>query len=322
MQSGLGAPPEELFREFDLTAFAAASIGQVHRAVARDGQPLAVKIQYPAISDTIENDLILIRRLLWPMVQSEHLLPTLAEVADRLREEVDYLKEADNAAFFAENFKIEGVRIPEVREDLTADTVLTTTLMPGKPLDTWLADNPEQEAKDIVARRLNDIFLKGLYECRVIHADPNPGNFIIDDDLTIGLVDFGCVKRLPKAFVASYRKLVLAAAHRDRDGHFKAMIDTGILTGDLTADVLDEIKSVSEAAGDWFGAFFEDEIFDCSAHPDFISNGKAVMQRFQRFGRHLNVNPDLIFLDRTRYGLLRIFERMGARISFRNPYEW
>ena len=229
---------------------------------------------------------------------------------------------ADNLNYFADHLKITGLRIPRVQTGLTAPTVLTTSLMPGKPLDLWLEDNPGQDARDRVAGRLNALVVNGLYKLGVIHADPNPGNFIIADDLTIGLVDFGCIKRLAPDFAEQYRKLVLAAAHQDDEGHFQLMIETGLIPADLDRPTHKKIKAVSDAVRQWFGRLFAEEVFDFRANPGFIAKGKSVMRQYQSLHRHLRVNPDFIFLDRTRYGLLRIFEMMGARVDFRNPYEW
>jgi len=322
VQSGLGRPLEDAFTWFDADAFAAASLGQVHRATDEQGRQLAVKLQYPGIAKTIESDMGMLRRVLGPLIEREQLTLTLNEIAARLHEEVDYLQEADNLLYFADHLKMETLRIPQVQPDLSAPTVLTTTLMPGKPLDLWLRDNPGQEARDRVAGQLNAMVVKSLYEMLVIHADPNPGNFIIADDLTIGLVDFGCIKRLTPDFAQQYRQLVLAAARHDNDAHFQLMIETGLIPADLDRRTMENIKAVSDAVRQWFGRLFAEEAFDFKAHPGFIAQGKAVMRQYHHLHRHLRVNPDFIFLDRTRYGLLRIFEMMGARVSFRNPYEW
>jgi predicted unusual protein kinase regulating ubiquinone biosynthesis (AarF/ABC1/UbiB family) len=322
VRDGLGQPPEALFGQFDTHAFAAASLGQVHRAVNAKGQELAVKIQYPGIAKTIRNDLSVLRHLLAPMVENEQLLPTLHEIAARLHEEVDYLREADHLEFFARHLEMEGVRIPRVLPDLTARAVLTTTLMPGKPLDLWLKGNPSREAKDKVAQNLSDMVLKGLYELHIIHADPNPGNFIIADDLTIGLVDFGCVKRLDAAFVEQYRQLVVASAHHDMDAHFALITQLGLISPGLDTPTRNKLKEITDAAGEWFSCLFSEDVFDFQAHPGFIGQGQRVMRQYHHLHRHLRMNPEFIFLDRTRYGLLRIFEMLGARVRFRNPYEW
>jgi predicted unusual protein kinase regulating ubiquinone biosynthesis (AarF/ABC1/UbiB family) len=322
VQDALGRPPEAAFKRFDLDAFAAASLGQVHYAENAQGEPLAVKIQYPGIAETIDNDVSLLRQLLRPMVQREQLMPSLNEVADRLREEVNYSQEAENAAYFADHLNVEGVRVPKVHARLSGPAVLSTDLMPGKPLDQWLLDRPGQAAKDRMAQKLQDIVIKGIYELNVIHADPNPGNFIISDDETIGLVDFGCIKRLDPDFVSQYGQLVRAAAHDRSEQHVAQIVEMGVVSSDLTAPVLEEIRSITNEAGRWFSRLFAANHFDFGSQPDFMADGKAVMRRYHHLRHHLNFDPKFIFLDRTRYGLWRIFELMGARVRFRNPYEY
>lgn len=322
VQDGLGRPPEALFERFDSKAFAAASLGQVHCATLGDGRDLAVKIQYPGIAATIKSDVEMLGRLLGTVVEAHQLIPSLDEVAARLQEEVDYLQEADNLAFFARHLVLDGVRIPEVLRDLTARTVLTTTMMPGKPLDLWLKEGPDQAARDRVAQTLNDMVVKGLYELHAVHADPNPGNYIIADDLSIGLVDFGCVKRLDGVFVEQYRQLARAAAHNDAEEHIAAIIQLGMIPADADPSLRAMADRISAVAGGWFNRMYVDEVFDFGAHPGFIGQGQAVMGQCHDIFRRLHINPDFIFLDRTRYGLLRIFEMLGARVRFRNPYEW
>lgn len=324
IQNAFGRPPEKVFARFDPNAFAAASLGQVHGAADHDGTPLAVKIQYPGIAKTIDSDLGLLRQMLRPMIQSDQLLPVFQEIAARLHEEVDYLREADNLAWFADHLKIQGLQTPRPRPELSTATVLTTTRMPGRPLDAWLKTQPEQNAVDQVAQTLQRLFITGLYDLRVIHADPNPGNFIISDDLTVGLVDFGCVKRLEPTFVEHYRRFSSASAHQKNGSHFEQMVNLGLIPspGDMDGAVKDKLVEAGDAISHWFGRLFKHEEFDFSACPGFIAEGKAVMSRYHDLRRYINLNPEFIFLDRTRYGLFRLFEQMGARVRFRNPYEW
>lgn len=322
VRDALGRPPESVFDHLELTAFAAASLGQVHRARDREGTELAVKIQYPGIARTIDSDLALLRQVLRPVIKGDQLQPMLAELSARLHEEVDYFQEADNLEWFARRMRIQGVRIPRPRPEYSAGTVLTTTLMPGQPLDKWLEGRPDPRAVDRVAQTLQQIFITGLYDLNVVHADPNPGNFIIADDLTVGLVDFGCIKRLDPVFVEHYRRMARAGFQGNYQEHYKQMAAMGFLPDHLAPAVLEEIRSVADTFGRWFGRLAAAERFDFGANPDFIAQGKAAMARFHHLRRHLNINPDFLFLDRTRYGLLRLFEQMRARVCFRNNYEW
>ena len=322
VQAGLGRPPEEVFSRFETAAFAAASLGQVHQATDVDGHLLAVKLQYPGIAKTIESDLSLLSRMLGPLFPSEQLLPALNEIAARLREEVNYLQEAQNLCHFASHLKMDAVAIPRWQPALSSRTVLTTTLLPGRPLDYWLKGNPPASDRNHIAQRLNDMEVKALYELNIIHADPNPGNFIIADDLSVGLVDFGCVKRLAPAFVEQYRRLTLAAAHQESDTHFQVMVHMGLIPRDLDYPLMERIRECSDAMCRWYGRFFAEPIFDFKAHPQVLAEGAALMHRYQDLRSHMVVNPEFIFLDRTRYGLLRIFQMLGARLSFRNHHEW
>ena len=322
IHKALGQPPEKVFSHFDTTAFAAASLGQVHAARHHDGTDLAVKIQYPGIARTIDSDLGLLRQFLRPIIKKDQLTSILAELALRLHEEVNYNQEATNLAFFARNLDIPNVRIPRVQPDLSTGTVLTTTRMPGRPLDEWLKDNSDREAADRVAQTLQDIFITGLYGLRVIHADPNPGNFIIDDDLTVGLVDYGCIKQLDAEFVEHYRRLSAATAHPQEGAHFAEMVALGLIPGDIDDTLKAQFQHVNDTLSRWFGRLYAEQRFDFRANPEFIAEGKTLIATYHDLRRHVHVHPDFIFLDRTRYGLLRLFEQMGARVNFRNTYEW
>jgi predicted unusual protein kinase regulating ubiquinone biosynthesis (AarF/ABC1/UbiB family) len=318
----LGQPPEKVFSRFDATAFAGASLGQVHAARNHDDTDLAVKIQYPGIAKAIDSDLGLLRQFLRPIIQKDQLTIILIELAERLHEEVDYLLEADNLNFFAQNLVVPKVCIPRVRPEWSTQTVLTTTRMPGLTLDAWINNSPGQQAVDQVAQTLQDIFITGLYDLRVIHADPNPGNFIIADDLTVGLVDFGCIKKMDPAFTEHYRRLSAASAHQHYGAHYEEMANLGMIPDALDDSVKKKLQNASDSACRWFGRLYAEEKFDFGANENFIAEGKTSMATFQDLRRYVHIHPDLIFLDRTRYGLLRLFEKMGARVDFRNTIEW
>jgi hypothetical protein len=101
------------------------------------------------------------------------------------------------------------------------------------------------------------------------------------------------------------------------------MINIGMVSPrDLPEKTIAEMKTLSDDVGRWFGALLKEQPFDFKKHPDFIASGKDLMQRYHYLRRHVKMNPDFLFLERTRYGLLRLFEQMGVRMNFRNPYEW
>ncbi len=322
IHNAFGRTPEEIFQSFDACAFAAASLGQVHRARTKDGHDIAVKVQYPGIRTTIVNDIQLLKNLLRPLDEYEMLLTALREIEERLLEEIDYGKEAEHAAFFAKHLCSPGIWIPEVYPKLSTDKVLSTRYVPGLPLNEWIQTETDQSKRDAVAQSLHEIFLQSLYELHCIHADPNPGNFIIDENLRIGLIDFGCVKNLENGFVENYRKLAGVAAVGDKESYMQLLKNMQVLKSEIDKTTEEEICRLIYQVGRWFGRLYQKETFDFRENKDFFKEGRELTKPLYRYRKFADVNPHFIFLDRTRYGLLRIFEQLGARVRFRNPYEW
>lgn len=320
--NSLGQPPEEVFESFEPTAFAAASLGQVHQARSPEGRKLAVKLQYPGIQKTIQSDLQILRGVLRPLSEYKTAAPVIKEIEERLWEEIDYVQELNNMVYFSEHLDMEGVVIPRPWQPGSGATILSASYIEGLPLNLWLKTNPKQEERDLVAQRLNDIFLHGLYELHRIHADPNPGNFIIADDLTVGLVDFGCVKKFQNRFVRLYSKLPSTIVQGDREDYFEILRALEIIQPGLDKGVEDEIFRAVYGFGQWLAKMYTTEVFDFSSDKELMIQGKAQMQAMYKHRGYMSVNPQAIFLNRTRYGLLRIFQQMGARVRVRSPYEW
>jgi len=211
-KSSLGKYPEEMFREFDPEPFAAASLGQVHRAVTRDGEKAAVKIQYPAIRSAIEGDLKLLRSATLPTQFTGHVpVALLDEIQRGLLEETDYLREADNLEFFGKGLSgLEYVAIPLVYRKLTTDRVLTMSYIEGETLSDLLKRKPSQAFRDLLGIQLCEMYETQLQRLKVLHADHHPGNYLFQPNGTIGLIDFGCVKRI------SFDVLELRRCYRHR----------------------------------------------------------------------------------------------------------
>ncbi|QGY40458.1 AarF/ABC1/UbiB kinase family protein [Pseudodesulfovibrio cashew] len=321
LSTAYGEQPEKVFASFDSTAFAAASLGQVHRAMSFDRKPLALKIQYPAIRRTIWDDIRLLRGLLKPFAGNKALEPAIHEIQNRLIEETDYLAEAANIRFFHDNLCLEDVRMPQVHEDLCTESVLCMSFLEGQALNHWLATGPSQEARDSVAQDLNNIFLHSFYELNCIHADPNPGNYLIGEDLTIGLVDFGCIKRFTPDFVRQYQRLPKIIMQGSKEKYFEALREMEMVNGDLDRKTEEAIHECAYTFGKWLGRMFEEEYFDFNAHPAYIKEGKEAIRSMFKYRKYFIMNPDILFLDRTRYGLMRIFEQLKCRISLHNQYE-
>jgi predicted unusual protein kinase regulating ubiquinone biosynthesis (AarF/ABC1/UbiB family) len=197
-KASLGKDPAEMFAEFEEEPFAAASLGQVHRAVTRSGEKVAVKIQYPAIRAAIENDLKLLRSATLPARLTGH---APADIIDEIQrgflEETDYLQEGRNLEFFRRELAGCGyLTIPKPYWDFTRERVLTMSFVEGDVLGKFLERKPGQAARNLIGTRLVELYFAQLHRLRSLHADHHPGNYLFRPDGRIGLVDFGCVKRI------------------------------------------------------------------------------------------------------------------------------
>jgi len=322
VQNSLKQPPEKIFDSFDTQAFAAASLGQVHHAVSLGGEKLAVKIQYPDIANTITSDIRLVKAAVRPLAEYELICIALKEIEEILLLETDYEKEAANLEFFAKHLQMENVKIPEVDYRISGKTILSQTHFQGPTLNAWLQTNPDQSRIDAVAQILHDIFLKGFYELNCIHADPNPGNFIILNDCEIGLIDFGCVKRFDSKFVNLYKQLACISTNDEESLPLSLLRELEVFYPDMDTKVEHELHKYMVAFSKWFGKPYQKGVFDFKENSDYILEGKEILKGVQKYRKHINsINTNFIFLDRTRYGLFRLFERMGAKIRIRNKYE-
>ena len=209
----------ELFAELDREAFAAASIGQVHHGRLRDGRRVAVKIQYPMIDEIIRADLKNLKTLLGALVAmflETDFEPIWREVRDRLLEEIDYRHEAENMRLMTElHADVPEIVIPEVVEEASSERVLTMEFVEAIPPSEACSDAWPQALRDRWGQVLLEFQLRGLFEHRLMHADPNMSNFSFRDDGGVIVYDFGCVKRVPRDLAAGYAEVFRLALAGD-----------------------------------------------------------------------------------------------------------
>jgi len=321
--TGLNAAPENMFDQFDTKAFAAASLGQVHRARSRQGRELAVKIQYPDMEKTIESDIRMLGLIARSMANYNLIKPALDEIRDMLLAETDYLLETENISFFRQHLNMEQVVIPEPWPDFSTRQILTMSFLDGQVVSQWLKTNPPQEQRNQVAQTLNDIFIRSFYELNVVHADPNPGNFLVRDDLSVGLLDFGCIREVRTEFVEQYRELIRLGGTRDSQAYLDLLTRMNFISKDLKPEHAQQVLDAVMKMGAWLKQLFQKAYFDFRDHPDFFSHGRKMSTDLHRLTRHIKgFPPEIIFLDRTRYGLIRLYEQMGVKIRLRNRYEF
>ncbi|WP_347222410.1 ABC1 kinase family protein, partial [Mycolicibacterium poriferae] len=227
------------FAEFTEEPMAAASIGQVHRAVLRDGRRVAVKIQYPGVAQAIRDDLAnaeLLATFLRFLAAStsgvkRDVKSVAREVASRISEEVDYRHEAATIAAFSELYRDHPfIRVPEVIAEMSTNRVLTMTYLDG--MDWAAAQQADQDLRNVWAETILRFAYGSFRHANLMHADPHPGNYRFNTDGTVGFVDFGCVKVLPE--LQRWRQVAMNRALQE--GRKQDLRDIMVLAGYLTAD--------------------------------------------------------------------------------------
>lgn len=316
MVAELGPQWQAKFGSFDLTAAAAASLGQVHRATSKDGRALAVKLQYPDMASAVEADLrqlkliFAIYRRMDAAIDTTHIH---AEIAARLREELDYEREALHMRLYAEMLKGEAnVHVPAVLPELSTKRLLSMTWLDGRRLLDY-ADAP-QETRNTIAMNLFRAWYVPFYQCGVIHGDPHLGNYTVRDDLGINLLDFGCVRIFPSRFVGGVIDLYRAISGNDRALAVHAY-ETWGFTG-LSNDVIDTLNLWAEFV---YAPLLEDRPRRIQEMESSGLYGREVAEQVHRKLKELGgVTPprEFVFMDRAAIGLGGVFLHLKAEINW------
>jgi predicted unusual protein kinase regulating ubiquinone biosynthesis (AarF/ABC1/UbiB family) len=306
-------PVEQHFAHFDPTPLAAASLGQVHAATTRDGRAVAVKVQYPGMAESVRTDLRLLRCAAGVLPHRRHYHRLLDEVESRLLEECDYRLEAEALAWFRARVAVEGVTVAEVVPPLSASFVLCTARLAGRHLDDWLASAPDAALRDLAAQRLYDTFVQSLHVLGRLHADPNPGNILFGPEGRVGLLDFGCTRWIrPDCQELVTRIWRAAVRHDDAAGH-AAYRDMGLLAHLSAAETREVDASLLKPFRDWLAIPFRCDRFDFGQR-GFVGAGRRLFARLVEHEALVGIRPEFVLVNRTLYGLYRVFERLGARV--------
>ena len=322
MAAELGPDWRRRFAEFDLAPSAAASLGQVHRALGLQGRDLAVKLQYPEMQSAMESDLGQLRVLFGLGRQMFGAIDTrevITEISERLREELDYDHEARAmglyGAFFASRADI-AVPVPD--PELSTGRLLTMDWMEGRGLQTF--KSADLATRNRVAKTLFEAWWTPLIQLGVIHGDPHLGNYSFTDDAgRLNLLDFGCVRVFPPAFVGGVVKLFHAMSAGDRAGEAQAYHAWGFK--DLTDDLMDVL-------GIWarfiYGPLLDDRVRTVA---DGVSPGEYGRREAFQVKRALDekgpvtIPREFVFMDRAAIGLGSAFLHLGAELNWRALFE-
>ncbi len=238
MISELGGDPEELFAAFDRKAFAAASLGQVHRATTHSGEAVVVKVQYPGVDETVDQDLRNIKALLNTltrfgrdvMQQEIDHAEVIQELEERLSEELDYENEAKNNLKFRKMFADDPeVEVPVVVAELSSRRVLTMSLLEGYPFADILKPGIDQALKDWVAVKYFQILWRQVFEFGVLHTDPHPGNYLVTYHPHLGMMDFGSIRIFPTKIRKAYLGFAIGMLERDHASVGNYLLQLGFI---------------------------------------------------------------------------------------------
>lgn len=312
-KKALGKYPEDVFQRFDMEPFAAASLGQVHRAVTESGEEVAVKIQYPAIRQAIKNDFALLRTATLPAQWAKYVpADMLKEAEDGIMKETDYLNEAHNIEHFRECLSgLPFVRVPRVFPEYSSEKVLTMSFMPGEFLEYHLARNPGEGWINLVGERLYELYLFQWFNIEGVHADPHPGNYLFDDEGNITLIDFGCVKYFSEEVTECGRRMADSLWEGDEREFADAL--RMVFRGQLDVDD-PRSQPVLEAFSEFFGHTMPTK--DQRKPVDF-GEAEVLERMLNIWDKSLRAsvpNPEMFFLCRAELGLLNTLNRLGARI--------
>ena len=312
---------DAVFASMEAEGFAAASIGQVHRATLRDGRRVAVKIQYPLIDHIVKADLDNLRRLfkaLFALISDVDVESVWEEVRDRLLEELDYTVEADSMRRMADlHATVPEIVIPAVIDEASAKSVLTMEYRDGIPPDEACSERYPAELRNRWGQVLLEFALRGLLEHRFLHADPNLANFAFLPDGRVIVYDFGCMKQVPAVIARGYAALFLAVLEgRKADvgnallGLEVSLADGSPLPGELTDDYADVFAEITRSDPPY--TFGENELYQRLVELGMANWTRATDIRFPR---------DLVFIDRAFAGHIGNLSRLKATGPWRAMIE-
>ncbi|CAB4566044.1 MAG: hypothetical protein F2545_06065 [Actinobacteria bacterium] len=318
----LGAPIEKMFAAFDEEPIAAASIGQVHRAILRtpEGEKaVAVKVQYPGVAEAIDADIKtadLLGTLLAFGFKSLNPEEMVLEIKDRLREELDYVNEARNQQLFADFY--EGhpfIHVPKVFHEYSTARILITELVSGHSFAevlTW-----PQEERDRAGEAIFRFVFRSLYRFRAFNGDPHPGNYIFHRDGRVTFLDFGLIKHFTVEEMNMFQSMVTAAVlDHDMEKYRQVIEDAGMFQKDA--------PFTTEEAGDYFAHFYEPVRESRTMTWDTAYASSIVRHTFDRtspIAQYATVPRSFVFIQRINLGLYALLGQLGSTGNFRRISE-
>jgi predicted unusual protein kinase regulating ubiquinone biosynthesis (AarF/ABC1/UbiB family) len=320
----LGAAPDDVFLRWDPEPIAAASIGQVHRALWWDPdtgaeRAVAVKVQYPGVADAIQADLAnadLLGTLMRQLFKGLDPAPMVAEIQARIGEELDYRIEAANQQAFADFYDGHPfIHVPAVVAPLSTDRVLTTDLAAGARWDellTW-----SQAEKDLAAEAIFRFVFRSLYRFHAFNGDPHPGNYVFRPGGQVSFLDFGLVKHFDDRAMQTFQAMIRSAVLEPDHARFRDAVEAAGLLRRGAPVTTDEV-------GRYFAHFYEAVRRDQTITWTTDYASATVRRTFDRnspIAQYATVPADFVIIQRINLGLYAILGHLGATANYRKIAE-
>tara|TARA_B110000483_G_scaffold170778_1_gene202075 strand:+ start:210 stop:1517 length:1308 start_codon:yes stop_codon:yes gene_type:complete len=320
----LGNYPEDIFETFTAESVNAASIGQVHKATNK-GKKLAVKIQYPGVANSISSDLTLVKPVATRLfnLRGKDSEKYFKEVEGKLLEETDYTLELEQSKQITEACSmIPNLKFPNYYPEFSCDKILTMDWMEGIHLSEYTAQKNDPEQMKLVGQTLWDFYMYQMHVLKRVHADPHPGNFLVDASGALVAIDFGCIKEVPEDFYVPYFELAQKEAMEDRDFFIDKITTLEILRPD---DSKEDSAYITDLFHELLGVLtfpFHNETFDFSDE-SFWSKVAQMSERLSQDEqiRKLNGNRGsrhFLYINRTFFGLYNLLHDLKADIVVNN----
>ena len=315
----LGLPPEAAFARWDPEPIAAASIGQVHRAITHDGRAVAVKVQYPGIAETIAADLgnvALLRRMLRITAPAQDVDGLIEELRDRVLEELDYRREAENQRLVAAYYDGHPtISVPKIIDELSTRRVVTSELADGArfaEMAQW-----SQRERDLAAETIYRFTFRSLYDLHAFNGDPHPGNYLFHGGGRVTFLDFGLVKHFSTEELRPLVDMVrYLCVEQDPEGFRAAMVDAGFLRPDAPLSTEQVVEHM---------AVFYDTVRRPGQRTITGDYASAVVRRFfdvrSPLAQWVSVPRSYVILQRINLGLFAILGELTATADWRGIAE-
>ena len=313
--------PDELFDTFSPDAINAASIGQVHKAT-KNGLNLAVKIQYPGVAESISSDLTMVKPIATRMfnLKGKDKEKYFKEVEDKLYEETNYVLELEQSLSISKKCAaIKNLRFPSYYPEFSCDKILTMEWIDGKHLSEFAKINTDEAKGDKIGQAMWDFYMFQMHHLREVHADPHPGNFLIDKDDNLVAIDFGCIKKVPLEFYVPYFELASPAVIDNPVIFNEKLYELEILRLDDSKEEIEYFTKMFHELLSLFTLPFHGDFFDFSDEV-FFGNIATMGEKLTKDTQLRKMNGNrgskhFLYINRTFFGLYNLLHDLKARVN-------